>query len=294
MNALKTTCFIGMDQTGAVSQSGLLAKPLPLCIGIKNQKGLQVFTSSKAGRPLLLSQFNPAKIKNLFDQMRLSWIPSQTVFAIDCVLGLPNAPLLQKGMPYLWGYFREAAGFNFRGKEFGREVAEAFFDRGIPKNREKDFPRRLCEQISGSNSVFQKRPYQKNIQTGTFRIWKDLGRSQNQWAHIWPFDLKTKNQKKPWIFEGYPSLIWKDWLGSRTRDLTQLRKLVKKLPLDIKLDTWKWIETDPNQADAFVLMLGAVLLERREKLWLPHPAFLKTKEAFREGWMMGLQTLNLD
>lgn len=279
--------FLGIDQTGASKNGGAEALPLPCCVGIFREKYLQVFTEANPRRRLSLARLHPEEIVKMLSLLEIGNKTQNWFLLVDCVFGLPNALLPPKRMPYLWECFDKAAEFSYRGKEFGREVAEVFFDSLFPQ-KSAEYPRRLCEILSGSNSVFQKRPFQKNIQTGTFRIWKDLGQTKKRWAKIWPHDLETKNLEGPWIFEGYPSLIWKTLLGSRTRDLKKLRNLVQKTGVSIKVDTWKWIESDPNQADAFVLMLGGYLLEKRRKLWMPHREFMSTPEAFQEGWILGL------
>src|SRR5690606_15146623 len=80
-----------------------------------------------------------------------------------------------------------------------------------------------------ANSVFQSRPYQKNIQTGTYRIWKDLtSGGPTRWANIWPFETeRSELLDAPWIFEGFPSLLWREVLGLPTRDLSRLRSAVE-------------------------------------------------------------------
>lgn len=285
--------FLGVDQTGASKKGGREALPLSCCIGVWRGNQLRVVTAGNLKKPLTLSRFQPEEIEKILVSLEINQNIQSLLILVDCVLGLPNALLPPKGMPYLWEYFERAAQFSLGGKEFGRDVAEAFFDALLTSETES-YPRRLCEILSGSNSVFQKRPFQKNIQTGTFRIWKDLGQTKKEWARIWPFDLEKSPQQGPWIFEGYPSLIWKNLLGSRTRDLKKLRKLVQDLPISLKIDTWKWIESDPNQADAFVLMLGGFLLEKRNQLWSPHPEFMKQPEPFQEGWILGLDLKRQD
>ncbi|NBX75606.1 MAG: hypothetical protein EBQ92_03565 [Proteobacteria bacterium] len=285
--------FIGIDQTGAVTADGKKAKPLPTCIAIKQRTGTWRFITEISGKPLQLSRFQPEVVRECFEQLQLDLNWKKTAFILDCVLGLPRQVSvgLPKGKPYLWECFGMAAGFSNGGKEFGRSVAETFFSHWLPQKK-GDFPRRFCEEVSGSNSVFQTRPYQKNIQTGTFRIWKDLGSVGKPWVKIWPFEQKGRHTEEAWIFEGYPSLIWKQCLQSPSRDLKKLRGLCKKAIPQFEIDTWRHIERSPDMADSFVLAFGGVFLQGKRQLWVPSASFAKEPNAFREGWILGLKHPN--
>ena len=58
-------------------------------------------------------------------------------------------------------------------------------------------------------SVFKNKPFQKNVQTGTFRIWKDLG-SDKEYENFsfWPYETESLN--KYTVCEAYPSLCRKE------------------------------------------------------------------------------------
>jgi len=285
--------FIGIDQTGAGASQGKKAKPLPMCIAVKQGAGTWRFITESSRKPLRLNRFHPQLLQECFDQLGLDLKWNTTAIILDCVLGLPRQIEMgsPKGRPYLWECFARAAGFSQNGKEFGREVAEAFFSEYLPGNNQA-YPKRFCEEVSGSNSVFQTRPYQKNIQTGTFRLWKDLGSTGKPWVKIWPFDKKDKRSDQAWIFEGYPSLIWKQCLQSSSRDLKKLRRLCVKAFPQFEIDTWRHLERSPDLADSFVLAFGGVYLLERGKLWNPSVSFEEECNAPREGWILGLKHPN--
>ncbi|MFM8269299.1 MAG: hypothetical protein ACKN9V_03845 [Pseudomonadota bacterium] len=282
--------FVGIDQTGAASLKGRKAKPLPMCIAVKQRSGTWRFFTKSGKGPLMLDSFHCDSIQKQFEILKLKSQWDKTAFIVDCVLGLPKQLRSNptKGKPYLWGYFEKAAGFSKNGKEFGREVAEDFFSKLLPADT-KEFPKRFCEELSGSNSVFQVRPYQKNIQTGSFRLWKDIGSVGKPWLKLWPFETSDGDSALPWIFEGYPSLIWKDCLGSAVRSPKDLRKLSEKAFPQFEIDTWQYVEKHPDTADSFVLAFGGVFLQEKGRLWKPFPGFQKENNALREGWLLGLK-----
>lgn len=284
--------LIGIDQTGAASQKGKSAKPLPVCVlGFNKDLKWQVFTECR-GKKLQLRALCPHELQDLLEALQIKAPLTQVGLAVDCVLGLPRKFVTKqpKVRPYLWEVFREAAEFRKEGKEFGRDVAEAFFSKWVAA-QSKNYPRRTCEKISGSNSLFQVRPYQKNIQTGTFRIWKDLGRSPKEWIKIWPFEvLKNPELLGPWLFEGYPSLLWKEILQSPTRKPAALKTLVSSLFPKLQIDTWKHVHENPDHADAFVLALGAAALSSQGRLWEPSSHFRSESDAQSEGWLLGLKS----
>jgi hypothetical protein len=285
--------FIGIDQTGAASSNGKKARPLPMCIAMKQKSGSWRFITAKGRKPLQIGRFQPSVIQETFDQLKLDLNWSQTAIVLDCVLGLPRQVVVgpPKVKPYLWECFGRAAGFSKEGKEFGRDVAEAFFSEFLSQ-KSQGHPKRFCEEVSGSNSVFQTRPYQKNIQTGTFRLWKDLGSVGEPWVNIWPFEKKSKHSEKAWIFEGYPSLIWKQCLQSPSRDLKKLRTLCEKAFPKFEMDTWRHLEKSPDLADSFVLAFGGVFLQEKGQLWTPSASFQTEPNAPREGWILGLKHPN--
>ena len=286
--------FIGIDQTGAALSKGLRAKPLPICIAEKQKSGSWRFRTEAEDGPLKLEKFQPEYIKAQLERLRVPYQWGNKIgFVVDCVLGIPEVYQKKnsspaKVKPYLWGLFERAVGFSKGGKEFGRDVAEAFFSE-LALDKSEPHPKRFCEEVSGSNSVFQSRPYQKNIQTGTFRLWKDMGSNGKPWANLWPFEQEKVESNLPWLFEGYPSLLWKECLGSPVRDLKKLRRLAEKALPNFEMDTWKYLEKSPDLADSFALAFGGVYLQEKKRLWIPSPSFVHDKGVQTEGWLLGLR-----
>lgn len=288
----KFRVILGVDQTGAAISKGQKAKPLPLTVAVSEAHNHWYFRTCLKQKPLFLSEFKPQAVAEILDALEIRIDLADLAIVADCVLGLPQSVwgTRRGGSSSLWNLFSEAASFQRSGKEFGREVAEAFFQQ-LLKPRNRNVPKRKCEMLSGSNSLFQIRPYQKNIQTGTFRFWKELGQASEQWVHIWPFDGAPRgDQLKPWLFEGYPSLFWREELNLTHRNPELLRRAVKSKEWKFKMDTWNIVESSPDHADAFVLTYGAVSLQHRVRLcpslnsWIPRTALQ------REGWILGLKS----
>jgi hypothetical protein len=158
--------------------------------------------------------------------------------------------------------------------------AETFFLKYLTVRGE--LPRRKCELLAGANSIFQLRPYQRNIQTGTFRIWKDLGLEGRAWLNLWPFE-RAPREDWPWMFEAFPSLFWREIFGCRSRAPSRVRKTIQER-ITIRCADWKRIEQNADLADAAVLAAGACLLQNDGRLFgkiLP--------QMRREGWILGLE-----
>ena len=282
--------IIGVDQTGAAIRNGTQAKPLPLVVGFRKKNTWSFLTEWKKQK-ITLSSMNPVEITQLFDEIGLPLIWEDTVLVLDCVLGLPRLVTKPLSQVDIWKFFSQASQFKSPNGQFGRKSAEEFFKK-IWSQKTNPIPKRTCEVWSKSNSVFQSRPYQKNIQTGTFRLWKELGHPKEPWAQIWPYDLAQSKSpiKGPWIFEGYPSLIWKKLLLCPHRDLRLLKQSVYQRMEGIELDTWRTVENRPDHADAFVLAWGAAYLESVHRLWVPFPGFQDEMKKLQEGWIMGLDS----
>ena len=236
--------FIGIDQTGAVNSSGK-PKPLPACV--LDDDNLNLF---------YLENFSP-ELANLKPEL----------ICIDCVLGLPkslNIPL------------RKALALTEKSVGFGRGPAQHFFETladGKIHHRKIEF------QI-GANSVFTVHPFQKNIQTGTFRFWKEMSKSPD-WFYL-PAIAGEKNtrQKKIAVVEGYPSYYWKSILNQTNRKPDQILNILKKMYPTLKLNSEnkRWLLKDANLADALVLALAAK----------KHKSEINRKSTF-EGWILGIK-----
>jgi len=288
---MRFSTFIGIDQTGASLNNGKSAKPLPVCVARETEKGKWQVHTQKEKKPLTLPALTSDHIKDLLECLNLSNGLKKTALIADCVLGLPKAVFhsKKKGSDCLWNLFQEAAAFKLGEKEFGRDVAEKFFEHLLPP-KSKSYPRRVCEVWSESNSVFRSKPYQKNIQTGTFRMWKELGQNPTPWTYLWPYsEVENDRNDLPWIFEGYPSLIWKDYLGLSHRNPKKLKSILANVKTKVAVDSWTPLEKYPDHADSFVLVWGAIHLQNCSQLLNPFQKFPSMKAPKREGWIMGLK-----
>lgn len=264
---LEDLIFLGIDQTGAVDRLGK-PKPLPVCLIQGNSIRFQT-----------IAKFSLNEIESLVGFERLGSV----VVCIDCVLGLP-APFGKT--------LQQAMDDTARFPGFGRKVAQKYFSellsefqilqgpRGL--NNKLDFPRRKVELLTGSNSVFQVHPFQKNIQTGTFRFWKDMVDEKHPYKFVFPMvNKRFKRGNTIPVYEGYPSLSWKILFQTTFRRPTGLPLLLKRHfgHLKISREDLKTGVTNPNFADSMVLALTATCF------WKAAQEF----SAQKEGWILGFE-----
>ncbi len=273
--------FIGIDQTGAALQKGVRAKPLPLAAIDEDEGSLRLTTA-------WIPSFT---FEALQKALPMPINSCETAILIDCVFGLEEK--VWRGLDTnIWSLFREAASDTAVRRGFGLAPAAEFFDELLRRSRVGDsFPVRRCERIAKANSVFRTRPYQKNIQCGTYRIWRDLGSSAKHWAQIRYFTPQQEvSSEKPWLFEAYPSLFWREILGLRTRKSSALANALKEvLPqLAISESQLTSVLKSPDLADAVVLAVGGFML--RDRLFTGSPS--RTGWLHREGWIIGLPLEN--
>jgi hypothetical protein len=240
--------YLGMDQTGAVDAIGR-PKPIPVCLLDGNQFHLA-----------LLKTFDLDLILGAFPNRDLS----QLIICLDCVLGVPA----ELGLTW-----REAVKMTLDQEGFGKGPAQKYF-RSLGKGR---IYRRRVESVCKANSMFQERPFQKNIQTGTFRFWKEMAQRPD-WFYA-PWVLNEISSSRIPLIEGYPSLAWKLLFQVRSRQPDQLLLLLNQFYPDLKWSVaqQKQVEKDPNFADAVVLALAAKVFY--SKIWDRQPSI--------EGWILG-------
>lgn len=290
---IKFTSFLGIDQTGATDSKGN-PKPLPAALIYKSGSKWRLEFSRSQSR-LQIPRLTKENLKSFLREFPLPGPDlSKTGLVLDSVFGLPKEtwPRTRKtksgGSDGLFALFQQAADFEYKEKSFGRDVAEAFFAQFLPSGKFHPLPQRLCEVRSGANSVFLTRPFQRNIGCGTFRIWKDLGSSEEKWFQIWAFDKPTSRlHEDPWIFEAYPTLFWKKILGFPARNATSLTGWLKSsAPEDLMFDPKQlpWLLDDADLCDSVVLALGAWILQARGQIW-KIPTFPSLS---KEGWILGL------
>lgn len=254
---MKKCVFIGIDQTGAVDSKGRPKKLSAAVLSFQNQFW-QIDTLSLDG----ISADEFKGFKNL------------RIIAVDSVFGLPHKVFPKNKT--LKDLFKQALQFELNDKAFGLETAYQFFQTFLNVDAQTKFPVRECERLAQANSVFQKHPFQKNIGCGTFRIWKELGRDLD-WFHLFPQDGHFPELKgKPVIMEGYPSLIWKNLIQSKTRKIDTLLNYLEENNIKISNPV-----ISPDTADAIVLSLAAME-------FFKDPIPRSTKNFKTEGWILGL------
>lgn len=242
-------CYVGVDQTGATLKSG---QPKSLPISVIFSSGSKIVHQSGKIASLTKSQLNLfLKTHNLLIKNK------KTLVCVDAVLGLPL--LIDTPMRSI---IQKSKLFEFNRKPYGALTAHAFFSSYL----KEEVPQRAVEKLVKANSVFALKPYQRNIGCGSYRIIKDLAENPN-WYSIWPFEKPARDFV---IAEGYPSYLWKNLFGSKTRDLDFINS---KLKMNFK---------NIDEADSFVLALGAAHFEEQ--------IFLKTTPtlAKKEGWILGV------
>jgi len=244
--------YVGVDQTGAAVRG--VPRPLPAAKLVRTRRGLVLETATlrSASRSDLLAFADDAA----------------PALVLDAVLGMPAACVPLADASELWELLARAHEVD----GYGRAASEAFFARWASR---EDLPRRPCDVLAKATSILATRPFQKNVQTGTFRVWKDLTREGSGWANVWPFDPPRRAPGRPWLFEGYPSLLWR-LLGFPRRAPERLAEVLPGAP-----------EVGPDLADAIVLALGASRLDDRGALFAPWPTF-RAEAKWAEGWIVGL------
>lgn len=236
--------FIGIDQTGAVNSFGK-PKPLPSCL-IEDNK-LSFF---------YLKQFS-SELVNFKPE----------VVCIDCVLGLPNSVNIS---------LRQAMALTQNIAGFGRSPAQHFFE----NLANGETHHRQLELQIGANSVFTVHPFQKNIQTGTFRFWKEMSVNPD-WFYLPALSGEKNNrQNKIAVVEGYPSYYWKSLLKQPHRKPDLIIQILKKnypmfkMNAEAKTQLYK----DANLADALVLALAAQKYKNEIN-----------RRSSTEGWILGIK-----
>lgn len=264
---ISSMIFIGVDQTGAVQKNGI-PKPLPIAV---------VHTAQK---PILFAGYIPTFSnieiqKFLSSHIQTDFKKQDIQILMDCVLGLPQDIYTNQKS------FRDFLHLALKYDGYGRVPAQHFF-RKI--RQDQPILSRKAETLAKANSVFIEHPFQKNIQTGTFRLWKELGSDLENFYIPYMEPKKSKAYK---IYEGYPSLSWKLLFGTSYREpkkfLTHSKKVFHNLHIDIH--SKKLINKDPNLADAAVLALH---------IYKDHDVFKypKLKTIKKEGWIFSLQALH--
>lgn len=282
--------ILGVDQTGAVR--GRLREPAPLHACVLTREGPRSWRLETCEIPRL----SPSEMR-----ARLGGDSyARSVWVLDCVLGLPagtrwrgNVTAGASRSDRLWALLS----LTRREPDWGRAAAERFFAGFLPKEvsarREAArLPQRRCEILAGANSVFLTRPYQRNIQTGTFRLWKELSsEGLERCLNFGAFETaRSAIECAPWVFEGYPSFFWRSRFGFARRESSSIRSVFEQLKRhssqDVRVSRRELARLckSPDLADAAILSLGALSLQASApRRWARAPRFRAL-----EGWILGL------
>lgn len=249
--------FIGVDQTGAVGRDGRC-------------KPLQAALLQKAGGRFELSPFQLRELsfKEFTRHPSSPQDPRNYTWVIDCVLGLPS------GFPELRQVLELAA----QTTQNGRQAAQDFFESLLAGSTWKVIPARKVELLVGANSVFRNKPFQRNIQTGTFRIWKELG-ADPDWFTLAGHEPRSGNRS--WLIEGYPSFAWQQLFSVKKRSPQDFRVLLKnRFPdLHISKSNLTHFMNSTDACDAAVLALQAATQEESVAYY--------SQSLAPEGWILG-------
>jgi len=300
--SVRPNLCLGVDQTGAVARGGLTWKKLPAARAYLDQRGIQVqVLNPHSGAPFELDSFSTAGLMKVIQTEGPSRI-EQTRVLVDCVLGLPASittqiplppPLSPTAEPLRWAL--KAAAQHHRDclrkgvPARGRPAAEAFFLELFRQSGLEEIPERACEKKAGANSVFRARPYQKNVQTGTYRIWVELGLEllSEQGALDLQFPHHEDSvgiSRKISVEESWPSLLWREFLGFPSRQPKALSGALQKVAKNTGVfihcaeADLQWCAEHPDHADALVLALAGFFLPSATPDLIPSG----------EGWITGL------
>jgi hypothetical protein len=255
----KYDIFIGVDQTGAVNKNGL-PRELPATVLFCKENKIEVVTN------IFIPSFQTDQLESLIKTVIPEGVSSKELEAFVCVdaaLGLPDSTGVS-----LRKILERIRDFEFEGKVYGSVTANEFFYGWTDGRRPKG---RAIEKISGSNSVFDLHPFQRNIGCGTYRILKEVSRSRPNYL-IWPFELGQGTGGRVYVMaEGYPSLYWKMLLGLRKRSLESIQELFPDLYF-----------ASVDSADSFLLALAG-LLYHNQVFNVPLDHICR-----REGWILGV------
>lgn len=246
---IEPTIFLGIDQTGAVDKNGK-PKALPACMITGNN--IQLFYLREFSKEAILCELKE------FENPRI-------LICVDCVIGLPQ-PL---GLSW-----RQALRKIPANSGYGMLAARKFF-KTLSSNK---IYYRQVEIELGANSVFREMPYQKNIQTGSFRIWKDIASKTNDF--FVPFLKEDSQPGQIPVYEGYPSYSWTALFGVRKRAPKEITKYLKvSFPnLKISRESRTLLKKDQNMADALVL---AITMQEHHLQQPPKG------QPSTEGWILG-------
>jgi hypothetical protein len=213
---------------------------------------------------------------------------------VDSVLGLPSE--LKRGLERKGRSFRDYLLQAGKNTSYGRSAAEHFFqsileEASLSPAGSASVPVREIEKKLGANSVFRTRPFQKNIQTGSFRIWSDLGKDPD-WFWVMPHEIKewevgsVPTHARAAICEGYPSFSWFKLFGAKSREPQKLPDLISERFPEVFFSKVQKeeIRQDADLADAVVLALAGY-----DAFYLNRYRYPAKRDLSWEGWILGAE-----
>ncbi len=249
---MKFQIFIGIDQTGAVDSKGI-PKSLQTCVIDARKRRIKIYSC------LQIKTLNQKSIQELILRVIPDFKNERVLICIDTVFGLPAVLKVSKS-----SLFKSIKNFNHHSKAYGAITAHAFFNQFLVNGK---IEHRHVELKVKANSIFNLKPFQRNIGCGSYRIIKELAQDKS-WFSLWPIEKPIL----PFVIcEGYPSHFWKSLLGAKKRNLNFIQEMFPQLHFD-----------NMDQADSFVLAYGAMKSQSQlfEKEF--HPL------AEKEGWILGV------
>ncbi|MCT4641147.1 MAG: hypothetical protein N4A33_02545 [Bacteriovoracaceae bacterium] len=258
--------IIGIDQTGAKINE-LSAKPLPTIIFEKKDTKWLVHKNQY--------KLNKMNKNEIFKLLKLD-DNKKIVLSIDCVLGLPSFVLESIGVDHFLEVLKKS---NFSNK-YGTLAAMEYFDNLYELEVNQKYPLRDVEKALNANSVFRQIPFQKNIQAGTFRIWKEISQDIENFG-IWCYPKCLKEQIV--IFESYPSYAWK-FLNNTTRTATNFTKIIQDFNHIENIDYINQIN-NTDYKDAYFNALFMYYHLEKNLIKIPNSKQMK------EGYILGEQFL---
>jgi hypothetical protein len=164
--------------------------------------------------------------------------------------------------------------------------AKAFFDQehGRLKNRGHAVPEfRGIDLKVKAQSVFRPIPYQRNIQTGSFRIWTELSGSTG--IGVWPWS-RLENSKGSLLAEAYPSWMARNLFGLKSRSPQEFLRWMKTngtVRVSFKKEVGQKLLDSTEATDSAILAMGSMILYEQSP-----EAFKSTPRKRREGWILGV------
>lgn len=247
--------ILGIDQTGATDHKG---NPKKLRCTLIDARKINPYKKVNTYVNLSLERLDSQSINKLISSHVTHFSNQSVLICIDTAFGLP----IDLNTHYK-EIFEYSKNYQNKNRNFGALTAYHFFNSFRKKSIVQ---KRKVEILTKANSVFNLKPFQRNIGCGSYRSIKELAQDMT-WFNLWPFQKMTKQFI---IAEGYPSYIWQNLFHLKKRDLSELKKLFPEFNFK-----------NLDYADSFALAYGA--LKYQNQLFEKTPMIAK-----KEGWILGV------